>query len=137
MQEGLLLTALLAGFFGSSHCFGMCGPIVVLLEAPRSGAWLRRIAGNAGRISFYVLLGTIAGALGLVLTKMSGLQSALNILRVVAGILIIVIGIECWLGTLFDHAVTLTDQLKNRLNTSVTKSRCCHWMSITATGIVS
>ena len=62
--ELLYPAALLAGFFGSTHCLGMCGAIVVLFEQQSSTGmhrWLRRILYNLGRLGFYLLLGTIAG----------------------------------------------------------------------------
>ena len=99
----LLPVAFLAGFFGSGHCLGMCGPIVVLLESPdgQPGALnptLRRLAYNSGRMLFYVLLGVIAGTLGVVLTKIAGIKIGLSILRILAGLLVIALG----LNLLFD-----------------------------------
>ena len=81
----LLPVAFLAGFFGSGHCLGMCGPVVVLLETPgsQSSAFsgvLRRLVYNMGRMLFYVLLGVIAGALGVVLTKIAGIKMGLSLL---------------------------------------------------------
>ena len=99
----LLPVAFLAGFFGSGHCLGMCGPIVVLMESAGepSGTFnyvLRRLIYNAGRMLFYVLLGAIAGALGLVLTKITSVNIGLTILRTLAGLLVIALG----LNLLFD-----------------------------------
>jgi len=99
----LLPVAFLAGFFGSGHCLGMCGPIVVLLESPDGqpgplSPTLRRLAYNCGRMLFYVLLGVIAGALGVVLTKIAGIKIGLSILRILAGLLVIALG----LNLLFD-----------------------------------
>ena len=99
----LLPVAFLAGFFGSGHCLGMCGPIIVLLESadgsPRAfNPTLRRLAYNSGRMLFYVLLGVIAGALGVVLTKIAGIKVGLSLLRILAGLLVIALG----LNLLFD-----------------------------------
>ena len=69
--EMLVPAALIAGFFGGTHCLAMCGPVVVLLEgqkAGRSGGLPRRLAYNLGRMGFYVLLGCVAGASGALLT---------------------------------------------------------------------
>ncbi len=101
MQTELLLgAAFIAGFLGSGHCFGMCGPVVVLLEktAREDGRWLRRVAQNVGRLGFYVVLGTVAGAVGTVLTTVAGVDIMLRLLRLLAAGLVIAIG----LNLLFD-----------------------------------
>ena len=102
MNEGLVLpAAFLAGFFGSTHCLGMCGAIVVLFErSAGDGRWLRRLAYNGGRLGFYVLLGSVAGAGGAVLTRAAGIDAGLMILRLLAAVLVIAIG----LNLLFDGA---------------------------------
>lgn len=95
--EFLLPAALLAGFFGSTHCIGMCGAIVVLFEQQQSAGmqrWLRRVLYNAGRLGFYVLLGAIAGGASAVIIATSGARTTLLILRLVAGILVIAIGLN-------------------------------------------
>lgn len=105
--ELAVLTALLAGFFGSTHCIGMCGAIVVLFETPAAGAarlnpWLRRALYNFGRLCFYVLLGGIAGLGGAVLSKTAGVATSLQVLRVLAALFVIAIG----LNLLFDWRLT-------------------------------
>ena len=102
----LLPVAFLAGLFGSGHCFGMCGPIVILLENPQANVdkfqgVLRRVIYNVGRLLFYMLLGAVAGALGLVLTKMTGVGAGLSLLRILAALLVIALG----LNLLFDLRV--------------------------------
>ncbi len=102
-----MATAVLAGFFGSSHCLGMCGAIVVLFEGPATslpvpGAWLRRFLYNLGRGLFYAVLGGIAGVGGAVLTKVAGIETGLMLLRFLAAILVIAIG----LNLLFDWQLT-------------------------------
>jgi len=90
--ELLLPAAFAAGFFGSTHCIAMCGAIVLLFEntgAHPSGTVLRRISYNIGRLLFYVLLGVIAGASGALL---SGSLGALGILRIVAALLLVLLG---------------------------------------------
>lgn len=96
--ELLLPAAFLAGFFGSSHCFGMCGAIVILFEQQVAGSLARRLAYNAGRLGFYALLGAIAGAGGAVLTRVGGMNYGLMILRLIAGLLVIAIGLQLLFG---------------------------------------
>ncbi len=97
--DALLPAAFLAGFFGSGHCIGMCGPVVLLLESHEANAtysWaaLRRLIYNLGRLLFYVLLGAVAGAIGLLLTKVVGVKAGLSVLRVVAALLVIALGLN-------------------------------------------
>ncbi len=101
----LLPAAFLAGFFGSTHCIGMCGAIVMLFEQQAAAStrhWPRRLLYNCGRLGFYVLLGSIAAAGGAVLTELTGVRPALMVLRVLAGLLVIAIG----LNLLFDWSAT-------------------------------
>jgi len=99
MNEGMLLgAALAAGFFGSTHCIGMCGAVVVLLESdgPGGAGGPRRLAYNAGRLGFYVLLGTLAAvAGGLAVGRIDG---ALVVLRVFAGAVVLALGIQLATG---------------------------------------
>jgi len=64
--EAALLTGLLAGLFGSTHCLGMCGGIVGLLHAQiPSGRGALAIGFHVGRISSYLAIGLIATGLGM------------------------------------------------------------------------
>ena len=106
-QDLAIVAALLAGFFGSTHCIGMCGAVVVLFEgrspdAANSGAWLRRLSYNVGRLCFYALLGSVAGVGGAVLTKAVGISQGLMLLRILAAALVIMIG----LNLMFDWRLT-------------------------------
>lgn len=95
--ELLLPVALLAGFFGGGHCFGMCGPIVVMFESAGGASGMsltNRLGYNSGRGIFYAVLGTAAGALGTVLTRVAGLESGLSLLRIAAAALVVVLGIN-------------------------------------------
>jgi sulfite exporter TauE/SafE len=98
--EVLMAAALAAGFFGSGHCLGMCGAVVSLIEqsAQTRGAWRRRVAYNAGRLGFYVLLGALAGGAGFVLTRLTGVNAGLAALRAIAALLVILLA----LNLLFD-----------------------------------
>lgn len=96
MTENLLLgAAFAAGFFGSTHCLVMCGPVVLLFEGTGPGNFNgmpRRIIYNAGRLSFYLLLGGIAGFSGALAASSVG--SGLFFLRVLAAVLIILLGLN-------------------------------------------
>lgn len=56
------ILALSAGFTGSFHCIGMCGPLVALHG--HGNNWKNLVQYQIGRLISYALLGTISGALG-------------------------------------------------------------------------
>jgi sulfite exporter TauE/SafE len=63
----VIYSALLLGFAGSLHCFGMCGPLSLLVPGDKSkrGKYLLgRLIYNLGRITTYGLLGLIIGLIG-------------------------------------------------------------------------
>ncbi len=93
--ELLLPAAFAAGFFGSTHCLAMCGPVVLLFEGSAQSGFSglpRRLAYNVGRLFFYVLLGVVAAVSGALLT--SGLGAGLFVLRTLAAVLIIALGLN-------------------------------------------
>jgi hypothetical protein len=98
--ELLLPAALLAGLFGSSHCIGMCGAMVVLFEGQRAahGAWTHRVLYNMGRLAFYMLLGAVAGSGGALLAEIAGLDLGLTLLRILAGLLVVALGLNLAFG---------------------------------------
>ncbi|HEX5788375.1 MAG TPA: sulfite exporter TauE/SafE family protein [Woeseiaceae bacterium] len=100
MNEALLFAALAAGFFGSGHCIGMCGAMVLLLERPQDapGALLRRLVYNAGRLTCYMLLGAVAAAAGLVLTRVAGVATGLFILRMAAALVVVLLAVDLVFG---------------------------------------
>ncbi|MBU1099270.1 MAG: sulfite exporter TauE/SafE family protein [Bacteroidetes bacterium] len=62
-----LWTAFTIGLFGSIHCVGMCGPIVLALptnEGSRTIVFLSRVLYNLGRIVTYSFFGLVFGLLG-------------------------------------------------------------------------
>ena len=95
--ELLLPAAFIAGFLGSTHCLGMCGAIVVLFEEQpmgKTGRSLRRILYNGGRLGFYMLLGAIAAGGGSLLAKSAGADAGLMLLRVIAALLVMALGLN-------------------------------------------
>jgi len=85
----LIIAALIMGFAGSFHCVGMCGPIAFALPLNRASN-LTKVVGilfyNFGRISTYVILGSLLGVFGKGL-KLAGI---LQYVSITIGILIIV-----------------------------------------------
>jgi uncharacterized protein len=91
---GAIALALLGtGLVGSfAHCAPMCGPFVLMqIAAPEGGGLaLRRLAAGAlpgyqlGRMTTYVALGGVMGALGGSLTALSGLRWLLAVLLALA-----------------------------------------------------
>jgi sulfite exporter TauE/SafE len=90
-------TAFLAGLLGSAHCLGMCGGISGLFALHSSVRGLRRqlpmaLIYNAGRLSSYMILGSIVGALGSRIGDFT--PAAAGPVRLLAGTVIILIGLQ-------------------------------------------
>ena len=96
---GALAAAMFAaGLASGLHCVAMCGGIVTAFDAKRvipireQGAWARRLAFNAGRVSTYAMAGALAGGLGAatfaasVLPAQETLQVALSLMLVFIGL---------------------------------------------------
>jgi len=90
-MEAGLLAALLGGFIGSVHCFGMCGGIAGALGMAGGGKASFAVAYSAGRIASYMVAGAIAGAIGAGLAGAAGLGPWLRLLM---GIVLILLGLQ-------------------------------------------
>lgn len=85
------------GLLGSAHCIGMCGPLV-------SGSFIRLGQGarrplpyliyQLARVGVYTLMGVIAAWAGVALISTGGIGAAQGIVQLVAGLVIMVIGLE-------------------------------------------
>jgi sulfite exporter TauE/SafE len=54
---------LLLGLFGTGHCMGMCGPLVVAFPG-RHGKFMPHLIYHLGRVAVYVLIGGILSGVG-------------------------------------------------------------------------
>lgn len=94
IEPGLLLTALLFGLAGSTHCVGMCGGIAggVAMSASSNGqrGVPLLLAFNIGRILSYALAGALIGLLGRSLAATPELTLAL---RTFAALIMVVTGL--------------------------------------------
>ncbi len=99
----LLITALMVGFLGGVHCLGMCGPLAgaftfsLASEIQKSPVRVARmqLAYNLGRLSSYVVLGVVAGIVGMVLVEAGSLLSVQRWLLAFAGIWMLILA--AWL----------------------------------------
>lgn len=90
IEQFSLLSAFLLGFFGSTHCLGMCGGIVSSFNLTGKHSFIKQLHYHAGRISTYVLLGLIFGLLG---QGLENIQALIIPLRLFAGIMLILMGL--------------------------------------------
>jgi len=77
-----LLAGLIIGLFGSLHCVGMCGPLVLALpltQRDRIDIATKSLVYNLGRIFTYGVLGFLMGFLGWGL-EIGGLQKIFSII---------------------------------------------------------
>ncbi len=95
MDPGTLIAAFAVGILGGIHCLGMCGGIVGAISlshaGSRSPAWPRLLAYNLGRMSSYVLAGSLAGLIGA--TLLGGLPQGQRILEILAALFLILLGL--------------------------------------------
>ena len=90
----LLVSALILGLLGGGHCIGMCGGLMGALTLAIPAEQRQRrlqllLAYNLGRITSYSLAGLLLGAAGWALAN----SPAVTALRVIAGLLLIVMGL--------------------------------------------
>jgi sulfite exporter TauE/SafE len=89
--------AFLAGLLGSGHCLGMCGGLVSGCFM-RLGAAARRpvvyAAYHGARLAIYALVGLVAAGLGQVLLQAGRFGFVQGVLQIVAGVVVIVLGLD-------------------------------------------
>jgi sulfite exporter TauE/SafE len=97
----LYVLIFVAGMAGSFHCVGMCGGFACALGSDTRGAAAslrRHLIYNTGRVTTYVFLGALAGALGTALVGQSGggdpIEVAQRGLALVSGLLMVFIGLQ-------------------------------------------
>jgi len=76
-----IIAGLTFGFLGSFHCIGMCGPIALALprkSKEKTYYIFSRIIYNSGRITTYIILGSLAGLFSRMIA-ISGYQQGLSI----------------------------------------------------------
>ncbi len=101
MSGALLLSALLLGLLGSTHCVAMCGGVVAMSCSALPLVRRRRVLAqlpyvlsyNAGRIASYAAAGAAAGALGTTLQSMGAVQNTTLALRLLAGLTMLAAGL--------------------------------------------
>ncbi len=94
MSDYLLI--FLAALTGSAHCVAMCGGFSLgLVKSGRVGQSLQlMMLYHSGKIFTYLFLGGLAGALGVTLQGSSGFLSAQRTLSLVAGVLLVLTGLQ-------------------------------------------
>lgn len=87
-----LLSALLLGFFSSSHCLVMCGGIAAAIGSRAEDHRIRTILMfNTGRILSYASLGLLVSFIGLWLKEQN--HYFMQIMRTFAGIMLVLMGL--------------------------------------------
>jgi len=91
--ETALLTGLLAGLFGSTHCAGMCGGIVGLLHAQvPAGRGALAIGFHIGRITSYLAIALVATGIGM-LPAAAVPEAAPQVMRWLLGIIVVLMAV--------------------------------------------
>lgn len=88
----------LIGFLSSmGHCIGMCGGFVVAYTMKlrdQRNRWFPHLLYNFGRVLTYSLMGLMFGFAGQTIQMAAGLQQYQSILQLIAGIAMILIGLD-------------------------------------------
>lgn len=119
-NETTLFTLFLIGFFGGSHCVGMCGGLssAFALQLPPhiKRFWLILLL-NTGRITSYTLIGLILGSLGQVGISLDQTRGLQNGLYIAANLLLLLIGLYlAGLSGWVRHIESLGKPIWKRLN---------------------
>lgn len=99
IEQSQYLVAFLTGLFGGVHCFGMCGGIVGALTLgtsesdKKTSPIIISLGYNIGRLSGYIVAGAIVGFLGSSLVDLTGIQTAKQVLAVIASLFMIALGL--------------------------------------------
>ena len=102
LSHSQYLVAFVTGLLGGVHCFGMCGGIVGALtlntspqaqKSKQSSVLIITIGYNIGRIAGYIVAGAIVGFLGSTLVDLTGIQTAKQMLSIIASAFMIALGL--------------------------------------------
>ncbi|MDH5359816.1 MAG: sulfite exporter TauE/SafE family protein [Gammaproteobacteria bacterium] len=101
MDEWVYFAAFIMGFFGGTHCVGMCGGIVGALsfglaEEKRDDWWASFpyiLVYNLGRMSSYALAGAIVGGISLLALDLTSIDQLKQGLKLLAGGFMLVLGL--------------------------------------------
>ncbi len=102
LHPTFLISAFFLGLLGSTHCVAMCGGIVTLLSSSnlvqlgrgrRAPSMTLALAYNGGRLASYAAAGALAGAFGLLASRVELLSGVQIGLRFFAGVLMVVVGL--------------------------------------------
>ena len=94
--EITLSIAFMTGIFGSFHCIGMCSGINggYFVYAARAGVLQRLLSYHGMRLTTYTLLGVTGALIGQVLIQSGIVGKAQGFLMMLAGVLIVVLGLN-------------------------------------------
>ncbi|OSI13186.1 sulfite exporter TauE/SafE family protein [Neisseria canis] len=91
-----LLSLFIIGFFGGGHCVGMCGSLssaFALQLPPHINRFWLIVLLNLGRISSYIVIGVLVGALGQIGASLDQTRVLQNGLLIAANVLLLFLGL--------------------------------------------
>lgn len=93
-----LVAVLFGSFTGSVHCVGMCGPMAILVHRPSGGAgsrfgYMPHFAYHVGRLTTYLSIGFLVGAIGSVIDSVVEQWNGIAIATSIAGWMMIGVGL--------------------------------------------
>ncbi len=90
----LVLGVLVASLLGSVHCAGMCGGFVCFYAGGAGSGTRAHVAYNAGRLTSYLFLGLLAGALGATVDRLGALAGLSRGAAILSGTLMVAWGLS-------------------------------------------
>jgi hypothetical protein len=87
-----VLAILVASLLGSVHCAGMCGGFVCFYASGARTTMATHVAYNGGRLASYLLLGLMAGLVGMGVDRAGTLVGVSRAAAIVSGILMVAWG---------------------------------------------
>ena len=125
MTPELLVPIAAAGLLGSVHCAGMCGGFIAIAGDGVSGRArvLTQLTYNAGRLVSYLVLGSIAGALGHAVDLAGSAAGIGRLAAVLSGSLMILWGLGSLLETQGIRVLRGRLSLPNRLTRGLASLR--------------
>lgn len=105
--------AIILGLAGSLHCIGMCSPLMVAATSIKGKAFYNRIFYNTGRILTYGLVGALVATTGLA----SGISQVQFMLTLVAGLLMIMMGIAGTTGVHLPFITSIMNRFTGKIKT--------------------
>lgn len=116
-----MISALVIGLFGSLHCVGMCGPVMMTFMGPKT-SWHSFLVYHSGRVFSYVVIGSFLGLIGTSVALFHAQQIAVILLGVALILLYGIPSLRNGIEKFYYHS-RLYRYLHSLLSTNISRKR--------------